>query len=117
MTYEQSSMSSAEQRAEAQRRKQSDTQKLLAISLLKLLWNRGWGRKGYEWLRVSANEDEKLAPTLSAAALLDVDENALWNNLRYFSGKKGKRHRIHANQTKTLALMGKRTTWWAPKFN
>ena len=79
MTYEQSSMSSAEQRAEAQRRKQSDTQKLLAISLLKLLWNRGWGRKGYEWLRVSANEEEKLAPTLSAAALLDVDENALWN--------------------------------------
>ena len=30
------------------------TEKNLALSILKLLWNEGWGREGYEWLETFA---------------------------------------------------------------
>ena len=71
----------------------------------------------YEWLRVSPNEEEKLVPILSAAALLDVNEETLGGHLRPFQGKSGRNHRIVATQSKTLALKGQRTSWWAPTFN
>ena len=93
------------------------TEKILALSILKLLWNRGWGRAGYEWLRVSPNEEEKLVPVLSAAALLDVNEETLWGHLRPFQGKQGKPHRFAADRSKTYAVKRQQTVWWAPTFN
>ena len=94
-----------------------DTEKILALSILKLLWNEGWGREGYEWLRVSPNEKEKTVPVLSAAALLGVREETLWGHLRPFHGKQGKPHRFAADRSKTYAVKGQRTSWWAPTFN
>ena len=93
------------------------TEKNLALSILKLLWNEGWGREGYEWLRVSPNEKEKTVPVLSAAALLGVREETLWGHLRPFHGKQGKPHRFAADRSKTYAVKRQQTVWWAPTFN
>ena len=94
-----------------------DTKKILPLSILKVLWNKGWGSERYEWLRVSPNEQEKLFPILSAAALLDVNEETLWGHLRPFQGKQGKPHRFAADRSKTYAVKRQQTVWWAPTFN
>ena len=53
--------------------------------ILKVLWNRGWGRPGYEWLRMNdVGVDDCI---LSAADLLDTTEERLWTFLKPFARK------------------------------
>jgi hypothetical protein len=85
--------------------------------ILKVLWNRGWGRPGYEWLRMNdVGVDDCI---LSAADLLDTTEERLWTFLRPFARKSdfAISKRYSASESQTFRVNRKRTSWWAPTFN